>query len=263
MLDLSFSIRDLEYFLLIFVRITAFLVSAPFYSTANVPHRFKVGLGFFTSMLIYRFVVPHFDLQYNTVIGYSVLVLKEAIAGVFIGLSANIPIAILTFAGKIMDMEAGLSMMNIFDPTTRVSEGFTGMMYHYVVLLMLMISGLHRYLISAFVDTYSLFQVGRITFITDSLLATSVRFMTEYMVIGFRICLPLFAAILVVNVILGINAKVAPQMNMFAVGIQIKLFVGMALMMVITALMPTVSKFIYDQIKSMMQMAIQVIEPMT
>ena len=259
MLDLSFSVQDLEYFLLIFVRITAFLVSAPFYSTANVPHRFKVGLGFFISMMIYQFVVPHFALEYNTVIGYSILVLKEAIAGVFIGLSANLPIAILTFAGKIMDMEAGLSMMNIFDPTTRVSEGFTGMMYHYMVLLMLMISGMHRYIISAFVDTYSLFRVGQILFDTDALFSTSVRFMTEYMVIGFRICLPVFAAILVINVILGINAKVAPQMNMFAVGIQIKLLAGLAIMMLITALMPTVSSFIYEQIKGMMQLAIDAI----
>ncbi|MBR6329233.1 MAG: flagellar biosynthetic protein FliR [Lachnospiraceae bacterium] len=259
MLDLNFSVQDLEYFLLIFVRITCFLMAAPFYSTANVPYRFKVGLGFFSSLLIYQYVAVHFSLEYHTVIGYSILVLKEAIAGVFIGLSTNLPLAILTFSGKLMDMEAGLSMMSIFDPTTRITEGFTGMFYHYMVLLILIVSGMHRFVISAFIDTYRVIRVGMVTFDTNAMFTTAVRFLTEYVVIGIRICLPVFAAILVVNVVLGINAKVAPQMNMFAVGVQIKLFAGLAMLLIISTLMPEVSSFIYTEIKKMMATAIGVL----
>lgn len=258
MLDISFSVQDLEYFLLIMVRLASFFFTAPFYSTANIPLRFKVGLAFFTSMLIYQSVVPHWDLQYNTVIGYSILVLKEAAAGVFVGLATNLPMAILTFAGKLMDMEAGLSMMSLYDPSTRVTEGFSGMLFHYMVLMILMISGMHTFVLRAFIDSYSLITVGRIEFKADNMLAASLSFLTDYVVIGFRICLPMFASILVVNVVLGIMAKVAPQMNMFAVGVQIKLLVGLTVMFLITSLMPWVSSFIYGEIKRMMATALGV-----
>ncbi len=257
MLNLAFTIQDLEYFLLVFTRITAFFVSAPFFSTQNVPHRFKAGLGFFMAMLLYTFVVPHHALVYNTVWGYALLVFKEAMAGLVMGLMTNLPLAILTFSGKLMDMEAGLSMLNIFDPTTRVSEGFSGMLYHYMVLLILMISGMHHYLIKAMVDAFDLIPVGNVTFNFDMLPATVIQFLTEYIGIGFRICLPIFGAILVTNVVLGINAKIAPQMNMFAVGIQIKLLAGLTIMMIITVTMPTVSSFIYEEIKKMMIVAVQ------
>ncbi|MBQ3786956.1 MAG: flagellar biosynthetic protein FliR [Lachnospiraceae bacterium] len=258
MLNLAFSIQDFEYFLLVFTRITAFFVTAPFFSTQNVPRRFKAGLGLFTAMLVYTFVVPHHALAYNTVWGYGLLVLKESMAGAVLGLMTNLPLAILTFSGKLMDMESGLSMLNIFDPTTRVNEGFSGMLYHYMVLLILMISGMHHYLIKAMVDAFELIPVGNVVFNYDMLPGMAMQFLTEYVGIGFRICLPIFGAILVTNVVLGINAKIAPQMNMFAVGIQIKLLAGLTIMMIITITMPTVSSFIYEEIKKMMVVAVQI-----
>ena len=50
--------------------------------------------------------------------------------------------------------------------------------------------------------------------------------MTDYFVIGFRIALPVFATTLLLNCILAILARIAPQMNMFVVGMQLKIFVG-------------------------------------
>ncbi len=258
MLDMSLSIQDLEYFLLVFTRITCFFVSAPFFSTANVPYRAKVGIGFFTAMLVYQFVVPHEALVYNTVIGYAILVFKEAIVGLVIGLGANLPLAILTFSGKIMDMEVGLSMVNIYDPTTRVSEGFSGMFYHYMVLLILILSDMHHYLIKALVEAFTLIPTGHVTINADRLYASSLVFLADYISIGFRICLPIFAAILMVNVVLGVMAKTAPQMNMFSVGMQIKILMGLGIMFVTVALIPGASAFIYTEIKRMVVMMTQV-----
>lgn len=252
MLDLSFSVQDLEYFLLIFTRLTCFFVSAPFFSTTNVPRRFKAGLGFFMALLLYQFVVPHYSLQYNTVIGYAILVFKEAIAGVLLGLGTNLPMMILTFAGKIIDMEVGLSMVNLYDPTTRINEGFSGMFYHYIVLLILMTSDMHHYLIKALVDAYELIPTGRILINADRMYSGAVVFITEYMVIAFRICLPLFCTMLITNVVLGIMAKTAPQMNMFAVGMQIKILVGLTILYMTIIMLPDASAYIYSEMKRMM-----------
>lgn len=256
MLNISFSVQDLEFFLLIFVRITSFLVTAPFYSISNVPYRAKVGVGFFLAMLIYQFVVPHNPLVYNTVIGYGILVLKEAIVGVVLGLGCNVMVAVTTLSGKVIDMETGLSMLSMFDPTTRTSEGFSGMFYHYMVMLILVISNMHHYLIRAFVESYQLIPTGGVVINYDKLMVSTIQFMTSYMMLGFRICLPVFASMLLVNSILGVLAKTAPQIHIFAVGVQMKVLIGLSVMFVSIGLIPSISDMMYEEIKRMMVLMI-------
>ena len=76
-----------------------------------------------------------------------------------------------------------------------------------------------------------------------------VKFMAEYLSIGFRICLPVFAAILLLNVVLGIMAKVSPQMNMFAVGIQLKVLIGLLIIFFTVPLLPIASELIFTEVK--------------
>ncbi len=84
-----------------------------------------------------------------------------------------------------------------------------------------------------------------------------LTFLIDYIVIGFRICLPIFAAILIVNAVLGILAKIAPQMNMFSVGIQIKLFVGLTILLLTTAMLPSAASFIFEELKKMMVLVVE------
>ena len=52
------------------------------------------------------------------------------------------------------------------------------------------------------------------------------------------------------NCVLGILAKVASQLNMFAVGIQIKILAGLVIMFVTVGLLPQIANFIYQNIKA-------------
>lgn len=252
MLDISFSIQDLEYFLMVLARVTCFIHIAPFFGMTNTPRQVKVGLGVFISLLLYQFVVPHQPLPYSTLIGYAALVLKEVVAGLLIGFSAHICTSILHFAGRIMDMEIGLSMVSLFDPVTREQVGFSGGIYEYAVLLILIATNMHHYILKAFIDSYQLIPTGGVVFRTESLLQSLITFMTEYCMIGFRICLPVFSVMILLNAILGILAKVAPQMNMFAVGMQLKILVGLTVLFITAGMLPAISDFIFTEMKEMM-----------
>ena len=75
--------------------------------------------------------------------------------------------------------------------------------------------------------------------------------MGDMFVIAFRIVLPVFACMMILNCILGIMAKVAPQMNMFAVGIQLKVLLGMAVLFLTVMLLPGIADFIFTEMKRM------------
>ena len=73
--------------------------------------------------------------------------------------------------------------------------------------------------------------------------------MADSFVIAFRIVLPVFACMMILNCILGIMAKVAPQMNMFAVGMQLKVLLGLVVMFLTIGLLMNVSNFIFDEMR--------------
>lgn len=257
MIDYSFSIAELEYFLLVVVRITCFFFTAPFFSMNNTPRRVKIGLGIFVSYLVYQSTMPHEAILYNTVLAYALIVMKEAIVGLLIGFGANICSSILLYAGRLVDMEIGLAMASQMDPATREQASITGFYYQYMVTLILLVSGFHRYLLTAIAQTYSLIPVNGAVFQRDALYASFLQFLSDYLNIGFRICLPVFCVSLIVNVVLGILAKTSPQMNMFAVGMQIKVLIGLCVMFFTTAMLPYISDFVYTEMKTMIVRFVQ------
>ena len=250
MIDYSFNYGDLELFLLIFVRVASFVYIAPFFSMSNTPSRVRVGLAFFISVLLYQ-TGPEQEAAYDTLTGYTIIVMKEAVTGFLIGFGANLCTAVVSFAGQIADMEMGLSMASLFDPATKQQTTITGVYYNYMVLLLLMISGMHRYLLKALAETYELIPINGAVFHDDALLQALITFMGDYIIVGFRICLPIFAGMISLNAVLGILAKVSPQLNMFAVGIQMKVLVGFCVLFVTTAMLPDAAGFIYEQMKRM------------
>lgn len=252
MIDYSFSIYDLEFFLLVFVRIASCFVVASFFSMTNTPNRVKVGLAFFVSILIYGSVTPAEAIVYETVFQYALIIIKEVMVGLLLGFSTSICTYIVGFAGHIADMEIGISMAMVLDPTTKENTSISGVYYQYVVMLMLIISGMEQYILKALVETFTLIPVNGAVFDLDHLMSSMVSFMGDYVIIGFQICLPIFTVMVLLNAVLGVLTKVSPQMNMFTVGIQLKVLVGLSIMFLTTRMLPIVSSYIYKEMKTMM-----------
>ena len=250
MIDISFSYADLEYFLLILVRVSFFVYVAPFFAMSNTPRRVKIGFCVLLSYLLFVYVDRN-EVVYSSLLGYAIIVMKEAVTGLLIGWGAQICMTVAAFAGSVADMEVGLSMVSLMDPLTRENATFTGVFYQYLFTLMLIISGMYQYLLQALIDTFTLIPIGGAVLQTDSLLSSMMRFMGDYIIIGFRICLPIFCVILIMNCTLGILAKVSPQMNMFAVGIQMKVLVGLSVMFLTVRMLPDAANFLFGEMKTM------------
>ncbi len=257
MLNLSFPLSELEYFLLILMRIASFVFAAPFFSTKGVPNQVKVAFSIFVAYIMYQFGPEHNYPQYSTFIAYCVVVLKEVAVGLLIGLSAQLCTSVVLFAGRVIDMEVGLSMASVLDPTTNEQTTISGVILQYGTMLILYTTGLHRYLLKALMETFVLIPINGIHMDTDRLLSNLLSFMSNYIVIGFRICLPVFASITLMNIVLGLLAKLAPQLNMFSVGIQLKLLAGLSVLLITMSMMPDISNFISVQIQQMITATVE------
>ncbi len=252
MINYSFSIYDLEYFLLILARVSCFVFICPFFSMQNTPRRVRTALSIFISMMLYQAVTPAEAVVTGSVIEYAIVVIKESIAGLLIGFSVNVCTTVFNFAGGIADMETGLRMVTLMDPATREQLSITGGIYNYTFSMILIASGMYRYLLGALADTYELIPVNHVNFNMQGLYETILVFLADYIMIGFRIILPIFASMMLLNAILGVMAKVSPQMNMFAVGIQLKVLTGLTILFLTVGMMPAACDMVFNEMKKMM-----------
>ncbi len=257
---MTFTVENLEFLLAIAMRIAGFVFIAPFFSHSSMPQRVKLLLSMSVA-LIASFVIPQEDpLQYNGVIGYAGIIISEAIAGMILGLFTNLAMFILSFAGQIADMEIGLSMVTQFDTTNNMQVTITSNILTYAIMLTMVATNLHLYILRAIIDSFVLIPVGQARF-SPLFYQGYLKYLFDFMVLAFRIILPVFAALLVVNAILAVLAKAAPQLNMFVIGFQLKIFVGLAVLTLMMLFLPSISDMIFEKMMELMKMAAAYMTP--
>ena len=252
---MAFTVEHLEFYLAVVVRIAGFVHTAPFFGLSNIPQRAKLLLSMATALVIY-FVLPYETLEYAGVIGYAGLVILEAIAGMLLGLFANLAYLILQFAGQLI----GFSMAMTMDPSSRMQVTVSSNILNYAVMLTMVATNLHLYILRAVFDSFILIPVGKVS-LSPLLYEGYLGFLLDYMVLAFRIVLPIFAALLVVNAVLAILAKASPQLNMFVVGFQLKIFVGLAVLTLMMLILPGISDIIFEKMMEMLRMAAAYLMP--
>lgn len=204
-------------FLLIFVRITTFMVTAPLFSGRQVPTQYKIGFSVFLSILCVGVVKEPIDsLSESTIV---LLILKEFLVGILLGLVGNILLYAVQMAGSLMDVLIGFSMASLFDPTFGTNSQLTGRMQNAIALLVLLATNGHHLLIKGILASFDWISLqAAVPAFTDGKLATFLlECLQQMFLIGFMMAAPIIGTLFVVDVALGIIARTVPQMNLFAV----------------------------------------------
>ena len=246
---MKFTIEYIEYAVLIITRISMIFFIVPFFGNVNIPVRIKIALSFFLSLIIMN-SVDYSAVSYQGMLGHSILIAQEAVTGLLIGIGSGFTLYILNFSGHMLDMEIGFSMAMEMDPTTQVQTTISATFLTAVFMLMFIASDMHYFLIDAVVDSYKVIPIGE-GIVSPNLYKIFVQYVIDYFVIGFRIILPVFACILVINVILGILARIAPQMNMFVFGMQLKVFAGLSLIFILMNFLPGITDFLFNEMQTL------------
>ncbi len=257
MIEQSFSILHLEYFLAILVRVMGAMAFAPIFGNITVTRRVRIMLGIAVSFLLFT-TNPYEPLPYTTFMEYTVLLLKELVVGLSLGFTANITLTIINMAGQFIDRELGFSMVSNFDQNFNTETTITAEFYSMLVMIIMLCSNMHYYILSALSDSLVLIPIGNVKIDSGSLYDVMVQYMLDYFVIALRISLPVMIAIMLLNVVLGVLAKTAPQMNMFVIGIQLKIFVGFSVLLLTIPFITSITEYINEQMQKIVMDMLQV-----
>lgn len=226
-MDLFALLQDqVGFFLLIFVRITGIFIMAPVFGSKNVNKFIKVGLALIITYILFPLVFNSTVAIPEHFLPYLFIVLGELVVGLIIGFVSSMVFSAIQMSGQLLDMQIGFGVINIIDPQSGGQVPLIGNFKHILALLIFLSTNGHHVLLSALFSSFKLIPVTGVV-VHATLTEFIVNVVSGTFVIALKISMPILITIIITDIALGILARTMPQMNIFVVGVPMKILVGL------------------------------------
>ncbi len=210
-------------------RIFALLASAPLFNNAAMPRRVRLVAGLVITVALVPTLPPMPAISPGSWVGLAMLA-QQIMIGVLMGFTLRIAFAAIDVAGELIGMQMSLSFAVFYDPQnagqTPVLSEFLGLI---TTLIFLALNG-HLLTLSVLAESFRLLPVSATPFASGGF-ASFMAWSSTLFSAGLLLALPLITALLIANLAMGVLARVAPQLNIFAVGFPVTLMSGFVVLM--------------------------------
>ncbi len=229
----------LGHFFLLATRIGSLIFFFPVLNSKAVLWTVKIAFALLLALLFFHLVPPADPPLLSLGLPLIVLgLLREMVIGMVIGLLGNLLFAAVQTAGQLVGYQMSFAVANVVDPVTSLQVPLIAQFYYLLAILLFLTFGAHRWLFRALGGSFELVPLAG--FHPDrSMLGLMIDYGEAMFSAAIRIAAPLMVALLLCDVALGVIARTAPQMNVFIVGMPLKILLGMLLMGFSFALLAT------------------------
>lgn len=216
----------LDTFLLLFARITGLFLSAPIFGSRQIPARIKALIIVVLAASLAYFVPVEYSQVIINEVHFLAAIFIEILIGYTLGFIIYILFGAIQLSGQLMDMQMGFGIVNVVDPQTGTQIPLLGNLTQTLALLIYLAVDGHHYLLNALAQSYKLIPV--LGFHIDAGFTKLLVEITVYMfIIAVKIATPIVIAVLTTDIAMGFIARTVPQMNVFIVGLPLKILVGL------------------------------------
>jgi len=215
---------QIETFILIFLRVSAIIITIPILGNRSVPMRLKGGLSVVVALLLVPFV------QYNAVpIKLPLLVVKmcgEVLIGVVIGFAGQILFAGVQLAGQLVGFQMGFAIVNVVDPVSSSQVSIIAQFQYLLALLIFLAVNAHHIFLYAIAESYQVIPPLSFHY-SGPLMESILELSKDIFIVAVKTGAPVIAMLLFASVGLGLIARTVPQINIFIVGFPLKIAIGL------------------------------------
>lgn len=211
-----------------FVRISAALLVAPLFGARNVNVRVRLALGLLLSLAIAPQLSALPAVDPLSPVGIAIA-MRQVLIGVTMGFILQMVFSALTQAGEYIALSMGLGFASAIDPVGGVQVPMISQFLTILATLIFLALNGHVLMIGFLLESFATLPVAG-----DGLLAedlwTIISFGSQMFAGAVLIALPAMAALLLVNLAMGVVTRAAPQLNIFAVGFPVTILAGFAIL---------------------------------
>lgn len=215
-------------FILIATRLSAMMAVAPVFSSKSFPMRAKAAIVILLSYVALPVVGGSVEVPTDLgAVSFALLAGKEVLIGLAFGLIAQMLFAAVQVAGSLIDINAGFAIASVIDPSSNMNITVLGRYYNLVATSAFLAIGGHQWLVTGIVESFSLAPVLEMPN-TDALIAGVLGRADDIFLVALMIGAPILVTLFVSDIALGILSRAVPQMNIFIVGLPLKIVLGLA-----------------------------------
>ncbi len=219
---------NLSLFLLILFRWGGMIMLAPVFGARGVPVMVRLGLAASLSVIVYPIIAaakPSIPIE---LLPYVAVVLKEVFVGLVIGFVIYTMTAILQGAGQLIDFQMGFTMGAAIDPVYGVQSPMMGNFQMILATMLLLATNSHHYLIAAMVKSYAYIPINPSSLPSNYLYY--VHLVTNVFSLAIQLAMPVFGALLVSDIGVGLLSRTVPQLNIFSIVFPVKIIFGFTIL---------------------------------
>ncbi len=231
----------LTLFMYITIRMSGFMLFNPIFGRTGFPGFFRAGMIMTLSVSVYSIYEGAVEVP-GTLIEFALTLLLELGIGFVIALVMRFFLFIPEQAGEIIDSQMGLSMAQNYDPGAHASLTTSASLLNILMILTFFAANGHLTLLRMMLTSGEILPFGAAAF-GDAVAERMVELFVECVLLSVKLSLPILAAELMGQVGMGILMKVIPQINVFAINIELKVLIGLSMVMV---LMSPISHFLLE-----------------
>jgi len=223
-------------FVLLLARMSGFMATLPILSSASAPMRVRAGMALVLTVFVVAVVPnPSVDADVNWV-QLVLFVAYELICGLALGLAANLVYLSIQQGARMAARQMGFAMASLVDPNSGEESLLISIIFEMAFAVFFLVCGGHHLLVRIIVGSYKAFPVAAVPDVA-SLAEGIVRAGSAMLLFALQMAAPLLAAFLILAVVLGILARILPQMNILMDSFSLRVGVGFFMA---AALMPTI-----------------------
>jgi len=215
------------------IRPSLLVVGTPLFGGSFAPPVIRIGL----IVVLGAFMAPLIGVPARVDSGlFLALVLREVLIGFALGMSVRLVIAGAELGGHLTGFQMGLSYSALVDPQSGVRNNVLAALYGSFTMLILLLTDGHHDLLRAMAASYDALPVG-VGAVSAGLGDLVARMFGLMFTLGVRLASPLIITLLLVEVALGVMARVAPTLNLMVTAAPVRLLIGwMALALTVRVL---------------------------
>jgi len=221
------SVAQIEVLVFILARIAGVFIQAPLFSSRSFPATAKIAFAVWLSIILW-FVTPVSPTLPDSLFSFVLTASAEVAFGFLIGFVCNLIFIAIQSAGEIIDLQMGLSVASALDPVFGSVISIIGRLTFFTALVVFILFDGHHLLLSAFHQSFSVLPAGKIAnFTSYQLTAQLMDLGGALWMTAIKLAAPAILLIFLSDFTFGIVSRVAPQVNVFMLGFQVKPMLGL------------------------------------
>ncbi|WP_454690520.1 flagellar biosynthetic protein FliR [Achromobacter aloeverae] len=249
-------------FLWPFARLLALFSVAPLFGESSVPSLPKVGLAAIVAIVVAP-TLPAFPAVATSSYEGLWILAQQIFIGMALGFVMRICFSAVQTAGDFVGLQMGLSLATLYDPSTHSNTEVLARLFNILAMLLFLVFNGHLLMLDVLVRSFTILPIGHDTLNPAAWMGVA-EVGGKIFSSGLLLALPLIAALLTLNLSLGILNRAAPQLSAFSVGFPIMLMSGVVLLTIILPHTPSfLNEFYQESLAAMARVADTLAMPRT